>query len=256
MPVPVIIFGLLGGMFGYAVGRRSASDAPLAEQRQLPAPVKTSGRLALPSPPEPEEVSWIEELESRLSGGAPIPRKLVLLALREADEMGDEKTFRAIAVLFSKKKETKSKEAGKAEGGELKESPIENIPSDAWADFVSKLRSQKPDFKTDRHIGCYEHSRQRLKQLGIADPTTEDAQYDALAKDIADHYESSKPLIDEFSGDAVTLEGKEHPITMSGILALLKSGGAKGAEQWLRQPDNRSKYPRQSELFLRANGCF
>jgi hypothetical protein len=263
--------GLGASILGYAIGRsqgQSQQSAPTPAPRVSGnRPRQIVGRIV----PQPRySVSAVEQLEILLQAGQPVKGKLVNAAFNEALRNGDKQTAQAIAMLFGPKGQAKPQEMKPQEQPPQQEdspeelpqgesdiqSPIEHVSADDWMEFVSKLRSKEPSFRTDRHIGAFEHNRQRLKTLGIPDPTNEQEQYQALVADLKDHYNNAQELINEFSGDSVSINGTDQPITMSGIFALLKAGGVQGAEQWLRDPNVRAKYPRTNELFLKANGCF
>lgn len=51
-------------------------------------------------------------------------------------------------------------------------------------------------------------------------------------------------------------DGKLVKITMSGLLGLVWKGGMRGAESWLKNSDDRSKYPNTTKTFLNVNGLF
>jgi hypothetical protein len=135
-------------------------------------------------------------------------------------------------------------------------SPLEGVQDDDWMDFVARLRTKAIGFKSDKYLGQYEQNRKRLKQLGLAEPTNTDEEYEALAKDIATHAKESVGLINTWSGDVVQVNGTDHPVCASGILGLLKYAGPEGAKSWLTHPEDRAKFPKTTEAFLRTNSCF
>jgi hypothetical protein len=149
------------------------------------------------------------------------------------------------------------------EGNELSElgqpslkSPLDGVPDDDWMDFVARLRTKAPGFKSDKYLGQYEQNRKRLKQLGLTEPANSEEEYEALAKDIATHAQDSVGLINAWSGDVVKVNGADHPVCASGILGLLKYAGPEGAKSWLTNPEDRAKFPKTTEAFLRTNSCF
>lgn len=211
-------------------------------------------------------------LARRIKTGKPVTRWLVSAAAAEACEAGDAKTLYYLSHHFSKVIPSKtvphtpsstesvetseSTEPFEGENEPTLKSPIDNVGDEEWADFMSRLRTKEPGFSTDRYVGQYEQNRTRLKQLGIAEPKTPDEEHEVLAKDMAAHAKSSAALINQWSGDVLTINGIEHPICASGILGLLKSAGAEGAESWLTREEDRIQYPKTTEAFLRSNGCF
>ncbi len=246
-----LLFGAIAALIGYAIG---------SSKQTVVTVTKTGGEppRALPIP-RPKPTSHVDRLNHCVASGLPVDRNLVRYALIESHRNGDMKNFQAIATLFRKpdpSKESEENSEGEKESEGVK-SPIEGVTDEDWQSFVSKLRVREPSYSTNTHLGSFEHNRSRLRSLGFdGSLETEPEQYEALVSDLTDHYENAKPLIDEFCGDAVNLDGNDVPITMSGVLALLKAGGMQGAEQWLRDPQARANYPRTKELFLRANGCF
>lgn len=136
--------------------------------------------------------------------------------------------------------------------------PIDGVEPDEWQAFTKALHTKDPSYRSDRHLGAYEHHRQRLRALGVPESqvTTEDGQYQALCTDIADYSKRCEALIRDYTGDAVDVNGQVHPITMSGVLGILKAAGPAGAAGWLQNPEDRTKFPRTTDTFLRTNNCF
>lgn len=216
-------------------------------------------------------------LAKRIKAGQPVSRWLVSAAAAEACESGDSKTLYYLSHHFSKvmpakvspQPQSPSESAESAEsdnsanesldgveGAIALKSPIDNVSDEEWADFVSRLRTKEPGHKSDRYVGQYEQNRARLRQLGIPEPTSPDEEHDVLAKDMGAHAKTSAALINQWSGDVLTINGIEHPVCASGILGLLKSAGSEGAESWLTNEADRVRYPKTTEAFLRSNGCF
>lgn len=137
-----------------------------------------------------------------------------------------------------------------------KNSPFEGVPNDAWDRFVSSLETEKPDYEGPKHVGRYHHSKERLSQLKIDDVSTPEKQYDALVKDLADSREKSGALIREFELTPIQIDGGEQIATLSGILAVVKSAGLDHARSWFTNPEDRKKFPKTSEMFIKANGAF
>ena len=137
--------------------------------------------------------------------------------------------------------------------------PIDGIDPGDWAEFVATLRVREPEWSSDKAVGAYEHNRKRLRQLDIHEAGlagNEAEQYRALCTDVADYYKKATTLIGMFTGDVVEVGSDKVHVTLSGMLGLLKIGGPKGAESWLTNPTDRTRYPRTTEAFLRCNGCF
>jgi hypothetical protein len=136
----------------------------------------------------------------------------------------------------------------------------ESVDKGKWNEFCKRLKTKEPAYRADNYLGAFEHNRRRLRQLGIDEGTlsSEDAQYRALLADLGNHHDNCKALVEEFGGGDKTIEvdGKPTTVTKSGVLALLKAAGPRGAEGWLRNPEERKMYPNTTEIFLRCNGCF
>jgi len=139
-----------------------------------------------------------------------------------------------------------------------KQIPVPDVPEANWVSFISSLRTKTPDYRSDNYLGSYEHNRRRLRQLGIDESTltSADGQYNALCKDIADYLDKCQQLIANHVGDVIDVNGKQVPVTLSGLLALLKAAGPKGAEGWLARPEDRTSFKNTTECFLRCNSCF
>ncbi len=54
----------------------------------------------------------------------------------------------------------------------------------------------------------------------------------------------------------VNVDGEAIPVTMSGLLAVMRNAGTKNAEKWLDVEEDRRKFPNTTDAFKRANGCF
>ena len=135
-------------------------------------------------------------------------------------------------------------------------SPFDGVPDDAWDRFVASLETQATDYQGPKHVGRFHHSRERLAQLKIKDVSTPEKQYEALVADLSDARDHSGELIRDFEFQPIAVEGGERPITLSGILAVIKSAGSEHARSWFTNPDDRKKFPKTTEMFSKANGAF
>jgi hypothetical protein len=135
-------------------------------------------------------------------------------------------------------------------------SPFDGVPNESWDRFVSSLETQKEDYQGPKHVGRFHHSKERLSQLKIADVSTGEKQYEALVTDLVDAREKSQALIREFEFQPIALESGEHVITLSGLLAVIKSAGMEHARSWFVNPEDRKKFPKTTEMFSKANGAF
>lgn len=191
------------------------------------------------------------------------PRWLVCEATREAYELGDWRAVTVITNAFqtqSPRQESPQQAQPQTDipAPTPRTSPLDGVTDDEWSQLVEALRVQKPEFATDNHLGAYYHSRDRLDQLGIDGKTldTEAAQYQALATDLAAYKLSERNLINDMCGDMVSVQGQQHPVTMSGVLGLLKAAGPKHAKSWFKSETDRLSHPHTTETFLKTNGIF
>jgi hypothetical protein len=227
---------------------------------KLSAPVTSAGKT--------DPALHIKALNRVITSGEAPKRWLVDEAMREAFELGDWLAVSALADKFPIAFQTQSPEESSHDDKSPPEdaskppsssSPIEGVGPDEWTEFTTQLRTQEPSFKNERAIGAYHHNIDRLTQLGIEPSSLENnesAQLAAISKDIAEYRKSERKLIDDFGGDLIQIEGKTHPITMSGILGVIKAAGPRNARQWFKDPEDRASHPRTTETFLRTNGVF
>lgn len=233
-----------------------------------PPPKVVSGRISYPNQGargSQRKASSLDIVTAMIKGGHLPADWLVDEAMREAYAMGDMDTVHALGEIFDpafktqteqgKKSETKV-DAGKADEVASDESPLEGVETEDWNLFVESLKVEKPEFANERHVGQFFHSRDRLKQLGVSDVSTSEAQYQALVADVSDSRSRASKLINEYAGDAVSIGGSDHSITESGILGLIKSAGIRGAHEWLSREEDRKRFPRTTETFLKTNGVF
>lgn len=135
-------------------------------------------------------------------------------------------------------------------------SPFDGVPDDAWDRFVASMETQSADYQGPKHVGRFHHSKERLAQLKIDDVSTPEKQYEALVTDLSDAKEQSRSLITEFEFQPIALEDGEKTITLSGILAVIKSAGMDHARSWFVNSGDRKKFPKTTEMFSKANGVF
>lgn len=259
--LPLLLLGLVGG--GLLVLREftKSENQPLVNVRG----VFQTQRSARPC---------LGRLLSVLRRGEEVEEWMVSEAMAEAYDLGD---WKMVAKLHHRFQEPESdveddqpSEEGEEreneppddpgpDGAEIvigKNSPFEGVPNDAWDRFVASLETQKPEYQGPKHIGRYHHSKERLAQLKIEDVSTAEKQYDALVADLVDAREKSDKMIREFEFKPITLENGEHVATLSGILSVIKSAGMEHARSWFVNPDDRKKFPKTTEMFIKANGAF
>lgn len=252
---PLMLLGLWGFLHVVMNERRSMAG--------LPSITKTSGKALSPPP------SALSRVASLARAKRPIPTHLLNDALHEAYEKGD------WAVIDALTRRLEAAPPPTVTAGEDttsivigRNSPIDGVSNEEWESFISKLKTQTADYSTDKHIGAYHHHRERLSQLGINpdDLKDEEAQYQALAKDIASYSSAEKRLIGDFGGELIELPGTKsatnadgssvHCVTTSGILGVLKAAGPKNARAWFKSAKDREDHPKTTAAFLATNGLF
>lgn len=250
MFIPVVLVALAA--IGLASGRgRDAKPSKMWFGAALPAPAKS---LTSPRP----HLAALIILTRR---GVEVPPWVVDEAINESYECGDVKTAVSLFERFKHESDVvDTKEESPSEPGETvtvsgKSSPFDGVSNQEWEEFVSRLATHGADFSSDKHLGKYHHSRERLRNLGL-DPKTEEEQDEALEADLSDLRDKAGDVIRNFMALEVEVDGKTHVITLSGILGLLKAAGVEGAQSWLSNPKDRTKFPKTTETFIATNGVF
>lgn len=234
----------------------------------------------IPRPSQPSPHRYLAALSKLAREKKPAPRWLVDEAVREAFELGDWQAVAKLASAFPlsppRVEETpderisdtspSTEEASTGEDAPPmdasivigKNSPIEGVSNDDWNEFVEKLKTQNASYDAGKFVGMFHQNKERLSQLDIDPATlsTEAAQYAALEKDIKQHHAEGAKLINEFGGELIDIDGACHPVSMSGVLGVLKAAGAKHARSWFKNPDEREKFKHTTETFLRTNNLF
>jgi len=206
----------------------------------------------------------LKALNRVITSGVTPQRWLVNEAMREAFDMKDWRALSAIAGSIAFETQSPPSETSDdappidASKPPPSSSPFEGVDEQEWSEFLDRFKTKEPSFKTERAVGAYHHNVERLNQLDI-DPATlsdESSQRAAIAKDLVEYRRSERKLIDDFGGDQVDIEGQVHPITISGILGVIKAAGPRNARQWFKDPADREAHPHTTETFLRTNGVF
>lgn len=271
MPLIYLAVGLLA-LVAYQVGRsRSTIFRVGCEPRIISVPPRQHPvRRLVARPPVAVAVSGFLDVLS--SGGRP-ERGLAVAALREAVAAGDRDTAQLVSeylgmvdmnsgagervVAGAEVPDTVETQPGTTEV-EWGKPPIPGVEESDWRQFVDSLATRDVGYCTDNHVGVFEHNRRRLRQLEIPEDSLADVgtQYEALCRDLSDYYARCAKLIADYTGDVVEVSDSKVPVTLSGVLGLLKSAGPKGAESWLTNEADRKSFPATTETFLRVNGCF
>lgn len=229
-----------------------------------PRPVAVGGAIVVQNAPD----HYRRQLATAITRGGPVSKWLVAQAAREAYDAGDGRMLYYLTRHFDLARPVEASETDGAvepsEPGDTElesisasaiKSPLSGVSDEDWAEFCGRMRTREPGYRGERHIGQYEQHLGRLKKLGMSEPAPE-SEHESFGADIAAHDADGEALITRWCGDSIEIDGTEHPVCRSGILALLKSAGSKGAESWLSDPADRASHPKTTEAFLRANGCF
>lgn len=227
--------------------------------------VLASGRVPALSHPDSQYVKRLKTIQALVRIGKPVPTALVDDVIAEAYDRGDWKVITALSrggegVGAASEAPAETSEAAEGPAMDaskpIDESPIDGASGDEWSEFLDKLKTGGSG--SANHVGEYHHNIERLSRLGI-DPTTlksEGEQRAALSRDLTEYRQAERKLIDDFGGDLLEINGQTHPITMSGVLGVLKSAGSKHARSWFKNADDREAFTHTTETFLRTNGIF
>lgn len=137
-------------------------------------------------------------------------------------------------------------------------SPLEGIDRASWDQFVESMATQAPSFDSPSHVGKFHQSKRRLQQLGmrVEDVKTPEAQYKAFTEDVIDLRDKGEALINAWQCHPIKIGDGESVVTMSGVLAVLKSAGLEKARSWFESETDRKKFAKTTEMFTKANGAF
>lgn len=213
----------------------------------------------------------LTEFSRLIKDGYHPSRWLVSGAIEEACEMGDWPLVRAISRNYTfedapledvGESSEESKELPKEESKRLEfsiertSSPIEGIGDDDWRMFVNASRVESEDFDSEHSTGMFRQNKKRLAKLGISDTKDPISQYSAFEKEVSQMVGESKEIINKHVAMPVNINGEDIPVTLSGLISVMRIAGSKNAEKWLESEDERKKFPNTTEAFKRSNGCF
>jgi hypothetical protein len=125
-----------------------------------------------------------------------------------------------------------------------------------WQMFVSVSRVAPETFDSENSVGMFRQNKKRLAKMGISDVTTPIKQYDAFENEVIQMIGEGKELSRLHVAMPIDVDGETFPITLSGLVAVMRIAGTKNAGSWLDSPDERRKFPNTTEAFKKANGCF
>lgn len=244
---------LVFGVLGLFVVRQAMAESKV---KQLTA---KTGAIAFETQ-SPSYEKKLKAIRTLVRIGRPIPRALLDDTIEEAYDRGDWKILALLTPAKREQMEQEKTEEGEQEkpAAEEKPAPFDGVSGEEWREFLDKLKTEEPRYGTEKHVGAYHHNRARLAQLGIDEKqlSTEEAQRAAVEKDLAQYRETERALIDDYGGDVLNIQGQDYPITMSGVLGVLKAAGPKHARSWFKNPEEREQFPHTTETFVKTNGIF
>lgn len=137
-------------------------------------------------------------------------------------------------------------------------SPIDYVPDDDWRMFVEVSKIENASFSNDNSVGMFRQNRKRLQKLGIDPDTLKDPveQYNAFETECVQLINDGKNLINQSVAMPISVDHEETPITMSGLLSVMRHAGVENAAKWLDSGEERNKFPHTTKAFKRSNGCF
>jgi hypothetical protein len=65
-----------------------------------------------------------------------------------------------------------------------------------------------------------------------------------------------KNLINQSVAMPINVDSESTPITLSGLLTVLRHAGTENATKWLDSDEERKRFPHTTKAFKRSNGCF
>jgi hypothetical protein len=140
---------------------------------------------------------------------------------------------------------------------------IPGVAAEQWGALCAQLERERPEYDSQRHVGRYRQSKDRLRELGV-DPASiacnPAAQDDALVADLTDAYEhlARAGVLERVLGKPIVLPDVEDApaLSLSGLLAVCTAGGLDACASWLRSKTDRARFRHTTNLFLRCNGIF
>lgn len=149
--------------------------------------------------------------------------------------------------------------------------PWPDVSAEAWARFVRAMAIGDVDTVTETgKLGLFLYDPRRLEDLGLMSSVRESGERKRWTFDDEARWLKPGTQVNAFARDMARMRdrvesehagelGKEHAgraATLSGLLAVAHAGGLKGLASWLQNPDDVTRYPNTTKMFLRANGIF
>jgi len=134
-------------------------------------------------------------------------------------------------------------------------SPIEGVSNDDWRMFVHASSLESPDFESENSKGMFRQNKKRILKLG-ASVDTPVSQYSAFESEVLHLLDEGRELIKQSVAMPIEVDGESLPMTLSGLLAVMRVAGTANATKWVDSPEERKRFPNTSKVFKLTNGCF
>lgn len=130
--------------------------------------------------------------------------------------------------------------------------------SDLWGKLLASLQTEDPYFDAPNHVGAFEHHKRRVSIF--CDPQTLigdlESQRNIITRDLHRLWSEHPDLHNHLKREVSLPDGSCQTVTSSGLLALLKCAGPRGAANWLTTPKEREQFPTTTSTFVACNGIF
>lgn len=156
--------------------------------------------------------------------------------------------------------ETPNKEEAKVESPkflvEKTSSPIKGIPDDEWRMFVDISRVEAPEFDSENSFGMFRQNKKRTAKLGLTPSADPVEQYTAFEKEVEQLLQEGQALSKMHVAMPIDVGDESIPLTLSGLVSVMRNAGTKNAESWIDSKETRNKFSHTTEFFKKANGIF
>lgn len=127
-----------------------------------------------------------------------------------------------------------------------------------WGRLLAMLCTADPYYDAPNHIGAYQHHKRRVALF--CDPVVLigdlDLQTDVLTRDLHRLYGEHSDVLQYLRTEVELPDTSTSVVSRSGLLALLKCAGPRGALNWLSIPKERIQFPTTTSIFALCNGIF
>lgn len=207
----------------YSVARQFSSEIDRMVKVTIPDLIKNADRPALPIPTDPEtgKTFWFEK------DGSMRPR------------------YRSILIQFQSLQDT----VGADPDGRIGPKTLAAFAKSAEAAGFTKYPKTIGDLAANA-VKWTEILKNGYQPSQVGGPWTE------FLNRSAKGYEELEPKVRAKLGSWVGKEVLGQTITMSGLLGIVSRAGMNGAKSWLKNEDDRQKFPSTTQAFIDTNGLF